>query len=123
MPIAPNDPSSVNPPPGRFTEAEMAKWPQHVGVRRVVQGNQYEDQFMLVRSLHHADAVAHFERHGFRYRGRLGFNVPFERSPPWLINLSLALGRFRLRRERSHTYIGPITYGWLAGLQSYRHSS
>ena len=94
MPIDPGDAALVDPPPGKFTEEEMARWPQHAGVRRVVQGIEYEDQYMLVRSLYDADARAHFSRHGFNYKGKLAFKVPFHRSPPWLINLSLTIGRW-----------------------------
>ncbi|WOH55336.1 hypothetical protein [Bradyrhizobium sp. BWC-3-1] len=73
----------------------MAEWPQHGGVRRVMLSDtDYEDQYMLIRSLHNIDAHNHFTKHGFQYRGRLAFNVPFDRSPPWVINLSLLLGRW-----------------------------
>lgn len=99
--MASDDPAIVSPSPNRFTEAEMAAWPQHAGVRRVFlsgnasePGSHYEDQFMLVRSLNDADARAHFKAHGFSYRGRLAFNVPFEAAPRWLINLSVWAGRF-----------------------------
>jgi hypothetical protein len=44
-------------------------------------GSEYEDQYMLVRSLHSADARNHFENHGFEYLGRLAFSAPFDRSP------------------------------------------
>lgn len=95
-----NDPAAIKPPEGRFTEAEMATWPQFAGVRRIFlsgsanePGSTYEDQFLFVRSLHEGDARAHFKAHGFAYRGRLAFNVTFETAPPWLINLSLWLGR------------------------------
>ena len=72
----------------------MAEWPQHSGVRRVMlSGIEYEDQYMLVRSLQSADARNHFVQHGFEYRGRLAFNVPFDRAPAWLINLSVLVGR------------------------------
>jgi hypothetical protein len=92
-----NDPAIVNPPQGEFAAEEMAEWPQHSGVRRVMlSSSEYEDQdqYMLVRSLHSADARNHFVKHGFEYLGRLAFNVPFERSPAWLINLSVLLRRW-----------------------------
>jgi hypothetical protein len=90
-----NDPAIISPPQGKFTEEEMAEWPQHSGVRRVMlSGFEYEDQYMLVRSLHSADARNHFVKHGFEYLGRLAFNVPFDRSPAWLINFSLLIGRW-----------------------------
>ncbi|WP_141343362.1 hypothetical protein [Bradyrhizobium sp. USDA 3458] len=89
------DPAIVAPPNGKFTESEMAAWSQHVGVRRVMLSHiEYEDQYMLVRSLHSIDAINHFAKHGFKYRGRLAFNVPFDHSPAWLINVSLFLGRW-----------------------------
>ena len=73
----------------------MARWPQHAGVRRVMlSGFEYEEQYMLVRSLHSVDARKHFVKHGFKYLGRLAFNVPFDRSPAWLINISLRIGRW-----------------------------
>ena len=35
----------------------MARWPQYAGVRRVpLSGFEYEDQYMIVRSLHSGDA-------------------------------------------------------------------
>jgi hypothetical protein len=91
----PSDPAVINPPPGKFTPEEMARWPQYSGVRRIsLNGFEHEDQFMLVRSLHEADARNHFAQHGFKFQGRLAFNVPFNRAPPWLIRLSLAIGRW-----------------------------
>jgi hypothetical protein len=90
----PSDPAIIDPPSGKFSEAEMARWPQYSGVRRVALASlEYEDQFMLVRSLHETDARTHFARHGFEYQGRLAFIVAFRWSPAWLIKLSLAIGR------------------------------
>lgn len=89
-----DDPAVITPPPGKFSAAEMAAWGQHCGVRRVMLSSiDYEDQFMIIRSLHAADARAHLERHGFKYQGRLAFSVPFETAPPWMIRTSLWLGR------------------------------
>ena len=77
----------------------MARWPQYAGVRRVpLSGFEYEDQYMIVRSLHSGDARDHFVKHGFKYLGRLAFKVPFDRAPPWLINLSVLIGRWTRRR-------------------------
>jgi hypothetical protein len=91
----PSDPAIIDPPAGKFTEAEMARWPQYSGVRRVaLTGVEFEDQFLLVRSLHEADARSHYAHHGFTFQGRLAFNVPFDRPPPWLVRLSLAIGRW-----------------------------
>jgi hypothetical protein len=93
-----SDPAIISPPLGKFSDQEMARWPQHAGVRRVLlSGSEYEDQYMLVRSLHSADARNHFAKHGFKYLGRLAFNVPFDRSPTWLINLSVLVGRWTSR--------------------------
>jgi hypothetical protein len=47
---------------------------------------------MLVRSLHSADAGKHFAKHEFKFLGKLAFNVSFERSPAWLINMSVLIG-------------------------------
>lgn len=89
-----DDPAIVAPPLGKFSAAEMAAWGQHCGVRRIMLSSiDYEDQFMIVGSLHAQDARAHFERHGFKYEGRLAFRVPIETAPPWMIRASLWLGR------------------------------
>jgi hypothetical protein len=89
-----NDPAIVTPKPGKFTDAERARWPQYSGVRRKpINDFEYEDQFLLLSSLHESDARSHFAQHGFRFQGRLAFNVPFASAPSWLIKLSLGLGR------------------------------
>jgi hypothetical protein len=94
MPSRSDDPSIVAPPEGRFTEQEMARWRQHVGVRCVFRGaGQYEDAFMLVRARHADDARRDLEQHGFDYWGRLAFNVSPESAPGWLMGVSLMLGR------------------------------
>ena len=94
-----SDPAIISPHPRKFTEDEMAGWAQHAGVRRVLlSDSEYEDQYMLMRSLHSADARNHFVNHGFKYLGRLAFNVPFDRSPAWLINLSVLVGRWTSSR-------------------------
>jgi hypothetical protein len=86
----PRDPAIVDPPAGKFTKKEMARWPQYAGVRRVpLTSVEHEDQFMLVRSLHEVDARNHFAQHGFKFQGSLAFNVPFDRAPPWLIRLAM----------------------------------
>ena len=62
-----NNPAIISPPLGKFTEEEMAEWPQHSGVRRVMlSGFEYEDQYMLMRSLHSVDARNHFVN-GYRW--------------------------------------------------------
>jgi len=92
------DPAIISAPLGKFSDQEMARWPQHAGVRRVLlSGSEYEDPYILVRSLHSADASNHFAKHGFEYLGSLAFNVPFDRSPTWLINLSALVGRWTSR--------------------------
>jgi hypothetical protein len=46
----PRDPAIIDPPAGKFTMKEMARWPQYSGVRRVpLTSVEHEDQFMLVR--------------------------------------------------------------------------
>lgn len=93
------DPAIVNPPSGKFTEEEMRTWPQFSGVRRVdINGLEYEDQHMLIRALHEADARKHFTQHGFKYEGRLAFSVPFASAPIWWVWVSLAIGRLYYRR-------------------------
>jgi hypothetical protein len=90
-----SDPAIISPPLGKFSDREMARWPQHAGVRRApLSGSEYEDQYMLVRSLHSAHSSNHFSKHGFKHLGKLAFNVPFDHSPAWLINLSILVGRW-----------------------------
>lgn len=87
------DPAIVHPPEGKYEE-EMRRWGQYAGVRRVYPSPlEHEDQYMLVRSRNEIDARDHFKNHRFRYLGRLAFNVPFEKSPACLINISLGIGR------------------------------
>jgi hypothetical protein len=90
-----NDPAAVNRPEGKFTETQMARWPQHAGVLRVpLVGMDYEDQFMLVRSWHEARAREHFGRHGFEYRA--GSHIMRRFSA-----LDRLKGRMRPMRRRS----------------------
>ncbi|WBU31461.1 hypothetical protein OOZ54_08160 [Rhodopseudomonas palustris] len=81
----------------KVSEAEARDWRQYAGVRRIYgSGVDFTHQHLLVRSLSEADARAHFEQHGFKYRGRLAFNVPFNAAPGWLVEISVQLGRLRL---------------------------
>jgi hypothetical protein len=92
------DPAVVSPPRGMFSERELARWPQHVGVRRILGANsKYQDQYMFVRSVHNADARRHLMMHGFEYVGRLAFNVRFDCAPGWLIAVSLLAGVWSTR--------------------------
>ncbi len=95
MSDSPDEPAMVPPSAGEVSEAEMARWSQYVGVRRmVVDWHLYKDQYMLVRAQNDGDARSQLGGHGFKYCGALAFRVPFETAPAWLINLSLFLGRF-----------------------------